>query len=372
MILLWALAAIAALALLILWITALSNAALLVRLRPQRVVNPPSVSILVPARDEASVIGRTVTALLQQRDIPFELIILDDNSSDGTAQLARGAADGDPRLRIIDGQPLPDGWLGKNWACHQLAQAATGELLVFTDADVMWQPDALSALLAVRETSGADVLTVWPTQRTVTWPERLTVPLIALVTTAYLPLVGVHYLPWASFAAANGQCLAFGRNAYNATGGHAAVRDNIVEDVALARLAKRNGQLLRMIDGNHQISCRMYTGWYAVRDGFAKNIRDGHGSTPLLLLSTIMHLLVFVAPWVWLPLGFAGPGWPWAPLALITAGVGLRAFTAWLTHQRVRDAIFMPISALLMTDIALRSIRRRRQGQLMWKGRVVT
>jgi hypothetical protein len=149
-----------------------------------------------------------------------------------------------------------------------------------------WTPDALAALLALQVESDADLLTVWPTQETRTWAERLIVPLMALAIWAYLPIIPVHYTSWPAFAAANGQCLLFTRAGYRKSGGHTAVRDNVVEDVALARRIKGAGGRLRMADGGGLVGCRMYDGWTAVRDGFAKNILAGHGKA---CLSTPLH-----------------------------------------------------------------------------------
>lgn len=358
-------------------VTALLNAPFLLRLRrspssPRPPDQPTRVSLLVPARNEARVIGRTVAALLAQTYPRFELLVLDDDSADETAELAGRAAGADSRFRLLRGQPLPSGWLGKNWACAQLAAAAQGDLLVFTDADVAWQPDALAALVEQMARSGADLLTVWPTQTTLSWGERLTVPLMALAILAYLPLAAVHYLPWPVFAAANGQCLAFRRSAYTAVGGHHAVRNNVVEDVALARLAKARGLRLRLYDGNRLIGCRMYESWDEARRGYAKNILAGHAnSVPLLALSTVAHWLVFVGPWGWLPIALLRGGAWLPPLLLWLTTVGVRALTAALTHQRLRDALLMPVSVALMTRIAADAVLGRRRGGAEWKGRIV-
>jgi len=346
------------------------------RLRPASPAPTLPISILIPARNEASVIGETVARHLRQDYPHYELIVLDDASADGTAALAHAAAAGDPRLRVIPGEPLPEGWLGKNWACHQLARQAQGELLVFTDADVRWAPEALSALVHLMEATDADTFTVWPTQQTRTWSERLVVPMMMFVIFGYLPELAVRYVPWPVFAAANGQCLAFRRPAYQRVGGHASVRSNVVEDVGLAWETKRQGMRLVMSTGNRLISTRMYRDWPEVRDGFAKNILAGHGGQPLFLaLSALFHWLLFLLPWLWLALGWAvhlGPGWPWFPLALLGLGVGVRALSAAATQQRLGDALLLPVSTLLMTIIAARSLWWHwRYGGPLWKGRRV-
>ncbi len=363
-------------ALVIMGLTALLNAVMFLRLRTFRRVDVSrsqggaQVSVLIPARNEARVIGMTVRQLLQQDYTNISVIVLDDNSTDKTAEFALAAGQGDTRLQVIQGKPLPPGWLGKNWACQQLAESARGDLLVFTDADVIWSPKALGVLVEASEHTQADLLTVWPTQQTVTWPERLVVPLMALAIIAYLPILPVHYMPWAVFAAANGQCMAFRRRAYERVGGHAAVRGRIVEDVELARAIKRAGLRLRMFDGNESVACRMYQDWNSVRDGFAKNILAGHGDSPAFLIaSAAFHNLVFVVPWLWLFWDRANPGWP---LLLIAAGIGVRALTAAVTRQRVLDALLMPVSVMLMNVIAARALWWHwRHGGPRWKDRSI-
>jgi chlorobactene glucosyltransferase len=315
-----------------------------------------------------------VKTLLKQTRPPDEIIVLDDNSEDGTAEAALAAADGDSRLRVLAGAPLPEGWLGKNWACHQLAQAAQGDLLIFTDADVVWIPGALAALMERAQDSRADLLTVWPTQLTDTWSERLIVPLMALAVLGYLPLPLAHHTSFAAAAAANGQCMAFRRRAYDLIGGHKSVRGQIVEDVALARRIKRAGLRLRMADGAGMIACRMYRDWPSVRDGFGKNILAGHGDSLVFLgISTTFHWLAFVFPWLWLLVNPAGlDGWPWLPFALIALGVGARIITAAATRQRLLDALLMPVSVVLMTMIVGRAVWwRLRYGGPRWKGRTI-
>ena len=160
----------------------LTNVLIFPRLRTSEtpIKDTPRVSVMIPARDEAAVIGETITHMLAQDYPNFEVILLDDHSTDGTGDIARNAGNGDSRLTVLQGKPLPDGWMGKNWGCHQMAQQANGDILLFTDADTRWHPSGLSALVNAMQNSGADLYTIWPTQHTITWAERLTVPLMAV------------------------------------------------------------------------------------------------------------------------------------------------------------------------------------------------
>ena len=336
----------------------------------------PALSVCIPARDEAAVIGETVRRLLAQ-EYPgaLEVLLLDDHSTDGTAQVARAAAASDPRLRVLCGADLPPGWAGKVWACHQLAQAATGDLLLFTDADVRWEPGAPAAAAGKLHALGGDLLTVWPTQITQTWAERLVVPIMSMGLLAYLPIGWAHNLPYASAAAANGQAMLYRRAAYAKAGGHAAVRGAVLDDVTLAQRLKASGGRLRMADAAGLIRTRMYEGWPAVRDGYAKNILAGHLNSPALLVaSTLFHLAIFVLPWLWLVFSFfLSPfSFPWQPLTLIALGLAVRLITARTAGHRLRDAWLLPVSVLLMARIALQSLWWRfRYGGPVWKGRVV-
>lgn len=363
-------------ALLGMWAIALHNRRAFPRLQVSPAHRPsskmPNVSLLVPARNEADNIERTVAALLNQRYAHFELLVFDDESTDGTAELARRAGAGDQRLRVLSGAAKPTDWVGKNWACHQLAQAAEHDLLVFIDADVLWQPDALTSLIDEMEQHGPDLLTVWPTQITESWGERLTVPLMALVILGYLPVALVNNTDWPGTGIANGQCLAFRRSAYEQIGGHGGVFDQVLEDMLLAKRCKQERLRVRMIDGNRLISCRMYHNSVDALDGYAKNILAGHADIPaLLLLSSALHLSLFVMPWLGV-LGAARNTVRAQRALLVALGVGLRAWTAHFTHQRVLDALLMPLSTLAMTVVAARSLWWRvRFGGPRWKGRQI-
>lgn len=375
--LLWATAALATLLLLIMWAIAWHNARYFPRLAAPPASAParplPIVSILIPARNEAETIAHSVADLLAQDYASLELIVLDDHSCDGTAARAQQAMGTDPRARVLKGKPLPPGWLGKHWACHQLAQAATADYLLFADADVRWHPHALAAIIAHQQETNAALLTIWPRQRTITWAERLVTPLMPFILLAYLPVAWAHDPHKIAAAAANGQCMLFTRTAYSQIGGHEAVRANVLDDVSLARAIKRQRLPLRMADAGPFLTCRMYHGWQSVRQGFSKNILAAHGNAPgLLILSTVLHLLVFTMPFVGFVIALWLGSWPaaaWAALLLLL-GVGVRARTGHIAGLRLLDALWMPLSVLLFAVIAASALWQHwRHGGPRWKGR---
>jgi chlorobactene glucosyltransferase len=367
------------LALIVIALIAILNALTFPRLRktvPQG--NARLVSAVVPMRNEADVIAETVRSLLSQDYPNLEILLLDDQSTDDTVKIAKHAAGNNPRLKILNGESLPAGWLGKPWACHQLSQHANGEYLLFTDADVRWEPNGITALMREAERSRADLLTAWATQITETWTERLVVPMMGFAIQAYLPIQAVHHIPFKFFAAANGQCLLFRRDAYQHIGGHTIIKNNILDDMGLAYAVKEKRLRLRAVEANGLIRTRMYCNWNQVRDGFAKNILAGHGNNPILLFfSTIFHWWLFILPPFCLLLSafcFLPSAFNLLPSALyLTAlSITIRALTAAVTRQRIIDSLFMPVSVLLMTVIAARSIRWHFTGGPQWKGRTIS
>jgi len=357
------------------------NLAVLPRLRrfaPPALASAPFVSILVPARDEAANIAACVRGLLAQEYPAFELIVLDDGSSDGTGAILADLAATDPRLRVLTGDPLPPGWLGKPNACRQLAAAATGDLLLFTDADVRHTPLLLGHAVAAQQALGVGLLSIFPRQITATWGERLIVPLMQhFAVYGLLPLPAMQRLRAPAFAAANGQFLLFSHAAYVACGGHATVRSLVLEDVALARAVKRAGYPIALADGGAEITCRMYHGWGEVWAGFAKNLFAFFNRSLLFLaLAILVALLLWVLPVAGMIGAALGSGGctslvGWLCLAQYGTAVAARLLLTARFGGRPLDAFLHPFAVLLLLVIALNSARIARCGGVAWKGRPV-
>ncbi len=338
-------------------------------------LDTPFVSVLIPARNEQKQIGQTLQALSEQNYPRFEVLILDDQSTDATPQIIESFVKHDDRFVTHLGRALPAGWSGKNWACHQLSEYAKGDILIFTDADVDWTPTAVQSIVNEIQASQSDLTTVWATQTTITWAERAVIPLMSMVIMGYLPALAVHHTPFPSLAAANGQCMAFRRESYHRIGGHQSVKNVIVEDIQLARRIKQAGLRLRMVDGNQLIRCRMYHSWDEVRDGFAKNILAGYGNSIFaLLMATLFHWALFLMPSLLCLFALATNrsvllGWSisWLALALL-----IRGLTAQSTHQRLEDSLLLPYSVILMTIIAIQAIWWDwKHGGPIWKNRTI-
>ncbi len=336
----------------------------------------PKVSLLVPARNEARSIARCVHSLANQTYRPLEILVLDDQSTDATPQVLAALKQRYPHIRILQGQPLPQGWTGKNWACHQLAQHATGDILLFVDADTWLAPDTVARVVAAMEETGAHVLSGLPFQVMATWAERLSIPFLRFGTQGLLPTWVTRWLALPAFALAVGQFLAFQRRAYEALGGHAAVREHVVEDVALARRAVGAGYRVLFVDPRALVRTRMYGSWPEIREGFLKSLWPVIGRAGLgYLLGWLFLWSVFVLPWIGLSLtGFMDASIPgfdvqraWTNILLAMMHWGLYA----REHPRHWEPILLhPIIVTVFTYLALLSYYRHKRGlAVMWKER---
>jgi chlorobactene glucosyltransferase len=334
----------------------------------------PRVSVIVPARDEAANIQRCLESLSSSTYPDFEVLVVDDRSSDDTARLARAVMPGRARrILVIDGAELPEGWLGKPWACWQGARAAEGTLLLFTDADTIHEPTLLARAVLGLVEERADLLTVVGRQLMVTFWEKLVQPQVFLTMIIRFPRfesLGKSGR-WRD-AIANGQFMLFRRESYEAIGGHEAVKDEVVEDLVLAQIVKRAGLALRIRGAEDVLATRMYRSLSHLIEGWSKNIVMGG------LRSMPPWIRPFVAPgslagglglWIFPPamlvvglVGLVGPGWqawaaatysvsvvlwalfmgrmgaPWwyAPLYPLGAAVGVLIFVkSWIGGRRV-------------------------------------
>jgi hypothetical protein len=315
---------------------------------------PQTVAILLPVRDEAARVEPCLRALLAQRGVPnLDILILDDGSTDGTADIIRAVGP----VRLLTGDPLPPGWLGKPHACAQLAAATDAEILVFVDADVVLQPHAVAA--AVHSLDGFDLLSPYPK----IVGQSLVQPLLQWSWLTFLPLRAMERSRRPSLAAAGGQFLVVRAASYRAAGGHAAVRNRVLEDIELARAVKRAGGRIALADGSKLATCRMYGSWRELVDGYAKSLWASFGSPVGAAVVLALLLILYV-----LPIGTLST----AGLVVYALGVAGRMVTARATGTRaLPQALAHPVSIVLFAWLVAVSFRRRRQGRLAWKGRTI-
>ena len=246
----------------------------------------------MPARNEERTIGRSVASLAEQPEIR-EIIVVNDQSSDGTGEILRRLAAEQPKLRVVDAGPLPAGWVGKNHAAWLGAGKATCDWLLFTDADAVHLPGSTARALADAESSGAALVSYSPGQEMHTWWERAVIPFVFCRLSQLYSFAAVND-PESPAAAANGQYLLIRRSAYDKIGGHAAVREEVLEDVALARLAKSAGIRLHFAPGDQICRVRMYATFGDMWEGWSKNL------LPLIAWSgqRVTRELFSVMPWI--------------------------------------------------------------------------
>jgi chlorobactene glucosyltransferase len=325
----------------------------------------PKVSLLVPARNEASNLERLLPSLIAQEYDNLEIIVLDDHSSDGTLAVIRRHAELDSRLLPIAGADLPHGWLGKPHACQQLSRAANGDLLIFTDADTLWAPDAVGLIVNAFASSQVDALCAWPEQACGDPLSSLLQPLQQWSLMAFLPLslVPARHFPLA--VAANGQCLAFRRESYVQIGGHTGVRSSVIEDMALARNLKNARKRFGLFNAAGVIRTSMYATVGEAFEGYAKNVFPAFGASRLALIAVMtMNLILFVAPWLWL---LFQPGLE--PAFAVLFGLLPRALSDRASHYPRGLSLLHPIAILAWAVVGLESWHRYKQGTVTWKGR---
>ncbi len=330
-----------------------------------------SVSVLIPARDEAHTIEACLRSVLDSTVQATEVLVYDDGSTDGTAQRVRRVQEDAPQVRLMSGRELPSGWVGKPHACHRLAEQAQGTYYLFIDADTRLAPRAIEELVAMHARYEADVLTAVPRQRMSSFAERLVMPLLHLTYTSWFPLILTYLSRDPRFLAANGQLLSVHREAYASMSGFRAVRDAVVDDMAFCRRAKERGLRVVFADAHQLSTCRMYDGMAGIWSGFSKNLYLGLGAQPLALVTVVLlYLATFVAPWAALGAGLWGAQqWLLPALIAVSANV-LQRLAHVLRHAHpISGLILTPLAALVFVAIAINSWRWTRNGTVRWRGR---
>ena len=340
---------------------------------------PGGVSVLIPARDEVANIARCVRAADAARGPITEIVVYDDDSTDGTGEVLAALQAELPRLRVIHGDGLPAGWVGKPYALHRLSVAARSEVLLNIDADVTLRAEGLLRMLSLlgspdQVPGGLDaaLVTAVPRQRTGSLVERSMIPLLHLSYVAWLPMPLIHRTRDPRVLAANGQLLLVRRSALDAVGGWAGVRAALVDDMALCREMKRSGRRVVFADGDRMADCRMYTDGPSLWRGFSKNFYEGIGGHPLgLIMVMALHLLIFVAPYVALPIAALRGDTPLMAAAAIgvAANVMLRLIMAARHGHSLFSVLVHPLAVLAMMGVLLDSYRCSRRGDIRWRGR---
>jgi chlorobactene glucosyltransferase len=322
-----------------------------------------TISILIPARNEALNLPPLLGKLLAQTYRPLEILVYDDDSADGTWEVLEAFASISQVIKPIKGKTLPNGWLGKNHACHRLSQEAHGDYFLFLDADVQPEPWLLEKAIAYAEANKLTLLSIFPSQQMNTLGEKLVVPLMqnTLVSLLALPLVKHSNKP--SLAAANGQFMFFERKAYQKLNPHAWVKNHPVEDIRIIRLFKKFHYPVATLLGNKSISCRMYSSYKQALQGFSKNYLSFFGNSKIvlilyLLLTTFGWTVIFGLPNVW-------------SFVLLPALFVLNLLQVIISGRALYHIILAPLQQINAWILAIKAIQSSRKKMVLWKTRMI-
>jgi chlorobactene glucosyltransferase len=355
---------------------ALNMRALRVPRKDVRLPDPaPKVSIIVPARNEEANIGRCLGSLVKQDYPDFEIIVLNDNSEDGTAAVVKTFADNDARVTLLNGEPLPPGWAGKPHACIQAARQARGAWLLFTDADTIHSPDMLRRAVGLASSEHIALLSGFPRQLATSLSQKVVIPMMYFVMLTWAPLWALHRSKKPVASIAIGQFLLLPRDVYWAMGGHEVVKNRIMEDLWMgAEVTKRGGRHLA-VDLSDMVSCRMYGDLGSIWEGLTRALQGisaiASGGLVALLVA---GYCCFLAPffWTW-KLAFDSASVPaWAPLVLLQVAlifIMRRSVDARFKESVVSTALF-PFGISVLIAIVINGMARQLAGAgISWKKR---
>lgn len=323
----------------------------------------PSISILIPARNEEENIGNLLEQLATLEHSNLEIIVYNDHSEDKTESIITHWATLSPAIKIINGQQPPQGWLGKNYACHQLSKAATGSILLFLDADVSVKKDFIKRSISHLQKYELHLLSIFPKQVVSSFGEKISVPLMNWILLSLLPLSLIRKSKNKAFSAANGQFMMFNAATYKALWPHEKCKFSRVEDIAIIRLFKQKGLASDTRLGDNDISCRMYDGLDTAIAGFTKNIFQFFGDSKLVTISfgiitTIAPLILYVNMGLW-----------WFS-AYIAGILSIRFFVSLASQQSViQNVLFALPQHIVFLVIIIKGLITNKQKKLIWKGR---
>jgi hypothetical protein len=344
----------------------------------------PPISVLIPARNEELGIEICMRSVLASRHVELEVIVLDDASTDRTAEIVRAVAAEDTRVRLEVAPPLPEGWCGKQHACYWLSKLSRFDTLTFLDADVRLEPDAIARMALFLKESGAELVSGFPRQETGTFLEKLLIPLINWLLLCFLPLWGMRHFRWPAFGAGCGQWFMTTRTAYEKVGGHAAVKSSLHDGLTLPRAYRKAGFFTDVCDATDLATCRMYRSARGVWFGLAKNAREGMAATGqiwfwtvVLLCGQVLPLLLPIA-WLLKPLpahtGEFAPGSNLAFYCTVAYCLAIipRVHCKFRFGQSWLGVVLHPIAIVVLLAVQWYAVWRAVIGKPMgWKGRVL-
>ncbi len=325
------------------------------------------ISILIPARNEETNIEKCLKSLITLDYAVDEIIVLDDNSEDSTSDIVEKFASQYSNVKLIKGKELPKDWLGKNWACHQLASNAKGDIFIFTDADVIFHREAVSASIYLFEKFDLDFLSCFPTQRAKTFWAKLLTPLVDLIAYSGFIFWSSYYIKNKAFIASIGQFLAFKRDAYFQIGGHNAVKNNVVEDMELGRLCKVYNLKTLTASGKGLLFTDMYGAFEDVWSGFSKNLFGIARHKPLLFFPLMLIIINSLFITTLLPFFYFNI----YTILLFSLVVVWRLVNIIVLRHSIYTFFLHQLAILIYIGIAINSFYIKYFGKIKWKGRQV-
>jgi Glycosyl transferase family 2 len=331
-----------------------------------------SISVLIPARNEARNIEDAVASVLANLEINLEVIVLDDHSSDGTAVIVSDLSRGDVRLRLESAPDLPPGWCGKQYACNTLAKLARYPFLVFMDADVRLAPDALRRMLAFVKEKDVALASGVPHQELGTFSERLLLPLIHFILLGFLPIHRMRRTTSVSCSAGCGQLFIARREAYQTCGGHANIRNSLHDGLQLPRAFRKAGFHTDLFDATDLATCRMFRNNGDVWRGLARNATEGLAAPGTIVPMTLLLAGGQILPFLLLGLasGLTEKGLVLAVLAMVLAFLP-RMIASGRFHQPLGSALLHPLGVVGLLGIQWYAFLTSLAGRpRQWRGRV--
>ncbi len=334
----------------------------------------PLISVLIPARNEQDNIKRCINSLLKQDYSNLEILVLDDNSTDGTAEIVKKIAKRDDRVKLYHGKPLARGWLGKSYACQQLSEYANGEYLAFIDADTLHFPTSIASSVACLLKYRVDALSIFAKQIMVTIHERMMVPFGNFMIMGFMPLSLIRKTRNPLFCTAIGQFILFKKDVYKAIGGHESVKGEILEDVIISKQVKRCGFKFMIFNGSSNLYCRMYHNFKEVVHGYSRVIFPAFDySIPMFSIALIVITAMYLMPFVMLPLAILFD-WPLAVTNIIILQtifvMVTRIILAIRFKMKAVDVLLHPFSVMYLLSMAVNSVFQFRFNiGIYWKGR---
>ena len=337
--------------------------------------SPPLVSILVPARNEAKNIRRCLLSLSKQDYTNIEILVLDDNSNDGTSVIVEDFVKKDSRVKLIIGKPLKSGWIGKSYACQQLSKYAKGNYFVFTDADTLHFKNSISSAIGCLIKNNLDALSAIPKQIMASFHERIVVTWVHFGILNLLPLFLIKKSKNPLFSTANGQFLLFRREVYEKIGGHESIKTKILEDIHISKQVKKHGYKFMIFDGSKNIYCRMYRSFGKLIKGFSKFMFAAFDFNLFNISAAILLITaLFLLPFILLPLGVFIFDWSGMIINLITIQISIilimRIILAARLKNKILDVLFHPLSMVYIILICINSVLQTKFGEgACWKDR---